>query len=181
MQLGVPQPFGIHNRNALFINAITSDVGINTGTPLARLHVSGTTEQATKNSRSAAIMIQNTGARGSQWVLRAGAASADYDDTPEGGFSIADDTGVNPPAAPKYRFAIDNQGNVGIGTVNPQAKLDVADGGIKVDDIPGGVLSKSCPANLEGTIMYYKETPPRMFLGCVCPIGPGSCTWKQLD
>jgi hypothetical protein len=37
----------------------------------------------------------------------------------KGGFGIYDDT------AGKYRFAISHDGNIGIGTINPQYKLDV--------------------------------------------------------
>jgi hypothetical protein len=88
------------------------NVGLGTLDPGARLHVSGS--EATSHGDNSAVGISNTASGGGNWYLRAGATGTV---TPEGGFSIADDNG--------YRMAIDNTGNVGIGTTSPDYKLDV--------------------------------------------------------
>lgn len=89
-------------------------VGINILTPTARLTVSGADNTA--NGKNAAILLQNTSATvANTWNLRAGGAGTT---TPDGGFSIADNSA--------YRLTVTSTGRVGIGTTSPAQMLDVA-------------------------------------------------------
>ena len=47
----------------------------------------------------------------------------------------------------KYLFEIDQNGNIGIGTEVPKAKLEVADGDIYLSDIEKGIIMKSPDGN----------------------------------
>lgn len=89
----------------------SQNVGIGTSAPGSRLEVVGS--EITPNGKNAAITIINT-ASTREWYLRSGAMGTF---TPKGGFSIADNL--------YYRLVIDSIGNIGIGIINPQHKLDV--------------------------------------------------------
>ena len=43
----------------------------------------------------------------------------------------------------KYLFEIDQDGNIGIGTNNPNAKLEISEGDIYISDIEKGIIMKS--------------------------------------
>ncbi|CAN5793284.1 hypothetical protein BH10BAC3_BH10BAC3_23740 [soil metagenome] len=99
--------------------AIAQNVGIGTISPSAKLTVSGA--ENTVNGQNAGIMINNS-LSSNAWIIRAGASGTS---TPAGGFSIGDNAA--------YRLVITNTGNVGIGTLAPQARLHISGGGIKID------------------------------------------------
>ncbi len=95
------------------INPNGGNVGIGTTTPPQKLSISG--QESSAHGVGAGIGISNIAPGGANWYLRVGATGTA---TPASGFSLADDIA--------YRLVIDKSGNVGIGTTNPQAKLDVA-------------------------------------------------------
>jgi hypothetical protein len=96
------------------------NVGINDPAPSARLTIKGT--ETTLDGQAAAIKLQNTAASTTNvWYIRAGATG---NNTPNGGFSIADNIG--------YHFNINQGGNIGLGIAPSAAKLDV-NGGIKIE------------------------------------------------
>ncbi len=114
---------GVTNATALGANALAqasncivlgngASVGIGSNAPAALLHVQGS--ELTGNGKNACIEIANTALNGGNWYMRAGATGTN---TPAGGFSIADDHA--------YRLCIDSSGNIGIGVMNPNNKLDV--------------------------------------------------------
>jgi len=80
--------------------------------PNARLQVTG--NETTTHGLSAGIQINNT-ASTNVWYIRTGAVGTG---TPTDGFSIGDNTA--------YRLAINSSGQVGIGTLTPDAKLSVS-------------------------------------------------------
>lgn len=103
-------------------------VGINSPGPSSTLTVSG--NEATTHGKDACIQLTNTAPGGKNWYIRAGATGTG---TPKGGISIADDN--------FYRFAIDSNGNVGIGTLTPNSayKLTITGSGLAM----GGIWQNS--------------------------------------
>ncbi len=94
-----------------FVNA--QNVGINDFSPSAKLTIKGS--ETTANGEAAAIKLQNTAAStGNAWFIRAGAIGTN---TPNNGFSIADNIG--------YHFNIAPGGNIGLGIAPSIAKLHV--------------------------------------------------------
>ena len=97
---------------------LSGNVGIGTTSPTKKLQVQGTvvTETAVKSTGERAILSleSNVGGQNRVWTLESGLFG-----TP-GLFGIYDRTAV------AARLAITPDGNVGIGTATPQAKLDVA-------------------------------------------------------
>ncbi len=94
------------------LDFLNGNVGIGTDNPTALLHLSGS--ESSLHGAAAAVKISNSATNGGNWFLRSGATGTI---TPEGGFSIANDSG--------YMMAITNNGNVGIGTISPTEKLEV--------------------------------------------------------
>ncbi len=94
------------------------NVGIGEISPSAKLTVAGF--ETTVNGQAAAIKIHNKSSTNT-WLLRAGASGTT---TPNNGFSIGDNA--------DYRFVINSSGNVGIGLINPTARLHV-NGGIQIN------------------------------------------------
>jgi hypothetical protein len=116
-------------------------VGVNDLTPFGRLSVTG--NETTGNGMGAAIRIQNT-ASSNAWILRAGAAGTA---TPDGGFSIADNT--------SYHFMMDASGNLGLGITPLATKLHL-NGGMKIQstnvlEFGAGIAGKEVNA---GKIAY---------------------------
>ena len=109
--------------NALVLGSIngvnqataSTNVGIGTTTPSARLSVSGA--ESSGNGFGAAIELSNSAAGGANWYLRAGATGTN---TPAGGFTIANDH--------LYAVAINSSGYVGIETAAPTNVLTIAKG-----------------------------------------------------
>jgi hypothetical protein len=101
----------------------SGNVGIGTTTPGAKLHIA-TNQDITSNPDSTGLLLnslQANGGSGQKWLLSNGVASVDNAD-----FAIRDVT------SGEYRLVINNNnGNVGIGTASPGAKLEVA-GQVKI-------------------------------------------------
>ena len=109
--------------NTLFIDAANNNVGINTVSPGAKLHIiSGGNPAAIFESTSvvtAGIELRDGAATQNRWWLMSGLASAT-----DGIFSIYDARqGLS-------RLAINTSGNVGIGTSSPNGKLTIVDSGV---------------------------------------------------
>ncbi len=96
------------NGNAWFEGVLSTGGSI----PNSRLSIQGSESSAHANN--AGIAMENTATGGDTWYLRVGANGTT---TPKGGFSIADTSA--------YRFVIDEDGNVGIGTIAPGLPLEV--------------------------------------------------------
>jgi len=115
-------------------------IGINDPAPSARLTIAGS--ETTASGQAAAIRLQNT-ASSNTWYLRAGAAGTT---TPDGGFSIADNSG--------YHFNMDQFGNLGLGIIPVAARLHV-NGGVKIQgtnilEMGAGVAGKETNAGKIG-------------------------------
>ena len=115
-------------------------VGLNEPFSTARLTVRG--NETTGDGQSAAIKIQNTAATNS-WYLRSGAAGTN---TPNNGFSIADNTG--------YHFNMAQGGNIGLGIAPSAAKLhvngEVRIQGTNIFEFGAGVAGKEVNAGKVG-------------------------------
>jgi hypothetical protein len=96
----------------IFNTVLANNVGIGTSAPGAKFQVYG--NEATANGLNAAIRLTNFASGGGDFMLRAGATGTN---TPAGGFSIGDGSGL--------RMVIDNAGKVGIGTSMPNQQLAV--------------------------------------------------------
>jgi len=103
--------------------SITYDgyVGIGTTIPNSKLFVKG--YETTADGRDAAITVKNNASGGGEWILRSGATGTN---TPSGGFSISNTVG--------YAMSIASSGNVGINTLTPTSKLEVAGRNIEIGD-----------------------------------------------
>ena len=120
-------------------------VGIGEISPTALLSVKGT--EATGNGLAAAITLENA-ASSNKWNIRAGGPGTI---TPDGGFSIADNT--------DYRFIIGATGNIGLGIAPSIAKLHL-NGTMKIEglntlEFGAGVAGKETNA---GKIGYQTFT-----------------------
>lgn len=106
----------------LTIRLHAQNVGISDPTPSAKLTVKGS--EATPDGQAAAIKLQNTApGTTNAWYIRAGATG---NNTPVGGFSIADNGG--------YHFNMASGGNIGIGIAPSAAKLHI-NGAMKIEGL----------------------------------------------
>jgi hypothetical protein len=107
----------------LLILTISSaqNVGINDPIPTAKLTVKGA--ETTPDGQGAAIKLQNTAGNTNAWYLRAGGTG---NNTPNGGFSIADNFG--------YHFTMGQGGNIGLGIAPSSAKLHL-NGAMKIEGL----------------------------------------------
>src|SRR3990172_4808774 len=121
---------------------VSGNVGIGTAAPSTKLHVSSNTDTE--------LSVESTAVGGRRWTLQSSATGG-----LAGVFQIVHGTGE------ASRLSIDTSGNVGIGTVSPSAKLDVA-GAVRVGD------TSTCTA---GAIRFRSND----FEGCV-----DETTWKSL-
>jgi hypothetical protein len=116
------------------------NIGIGTNTPSAKLTVAGA--ETTADGQGAAIRLWNTSSTNS-WYLRSGAAGTN---TPNGGFSIADNSG--------YHFNIANGGNIGVGILPTTAKFHVNGEmrlqGLNLFEFGAGVANKETNAGKIG-------------------------------
>ncbi len=128
------------------INMDAQNVGINDPTPTAKLTVKGF--ENTLDGQGAAIKLQNIAGNTNAWFLRAGGTG---NNTPNGGFSIADNLG--------YHFNMSLGGNIGLGIAPSTAKLHL-NGTMKIEGLNtlefGAGLSKELNA---GKIGYQTFTP----------------------
>ncbi len=128
------------------INMDAQNVGINDLTPTAKLTVKGF--ENTLDGQGAAIKLQNIAGNTNAWFLRAGGTG---NNTPNGGFSIADNLG--------YHFNMSLGGNIGLGIAPSTAKLHL-NGTMKIEGLNtlefGAGLSKELNA---GKIGYQTFTP----------------------
>ncbi len=112
-----------------FYISTSGNVGIGTTSPTSKVHVVGSDERTNLvvESNSATfgpeLRLNSTGG-GHEWRIVSGSASNPYG---AGSFELWDQT------ESASRFGITATGNVGIGTTNPTAKLDVA-GTVKIVD-----------------------------------------------
>lgn len=99
----------------------SGNIGIGTTSPNAKLHIEGNEGQAVLYLKT---ISSAPGSSPTAIVLKNNLAGEDND------FGIEVDYNgryrINRPGAQETDFAIDQDGNVGIGTVNPQATLDVS-------------------------------------------------------
>jgi hypothetical protein len=108
------------NGSSAFYNG--GNVGIGTSSPLDKLTIAGVTSynnglKLTGNADAGTgLSLENTSAGGHKYALLSGGVA---DGIGVGAFGIYDDT------VGDYRLAISADGNIGIGTFVPQAKLDV--------------------------------------------------------
>ncbi len=145
--------------NTLFVDDVNNRVGIGTINPSAPLHIKGVNVdnrnlilQDDSGNRNAIEFQNDTG--DATWII----------DAQEGGIRIAeDDTGLV-----NVRFQIDSGGNVGIGETNPDQKLQVAGGHVKVDSgfsfLWGDSFERIEGDNTVGKIKFFTNNGEQMTL-----------------
>ncbi|MCC9071419.1 hypothetical protein LNQ49_07415 [Flavobacterium sp. F-65] len=101
-------------------------VGIGTASPTYKLDIQGA-------GMNAGIHLSKTDGVTSSWYLHPGRLG-------NGEFSIGDDM--------LYRLVINNQGNIGIGTISPSYKLDVV----------GTIRAREIKVDLNGADFVFEET-----------------------
>jgi hypothetical protein len=99
----MPAPFTITSSGSPAVQK----VGIGTVTPEKTLHIAGPGDQE--------LMLESTTAGGHKWTIQSNASSA----------SLHSSLQVIDRSLGQSRIGIDSAGQVGIGTTNPNAKLDV--------------------------------------------------------
>lgn len=104
----------------------TGNIGIGTATPSYKLDIQG-------SGINAGIHLKKTDGVSSSWYLHPGRLG-------NGEFSIGDEL--------EYRLVINNQGNIGIGTVSPSYKLDVI----------GTIRAREIKVDLNGADFVFEET-----------------------
>ncbi|WP_020526570.1 hypothetical protein [Flexithrix dorotheae] len=171
-----PQPDSFwHYKNQDIIFTLNRKLGLGTASPSSRLHIEDNTTGLDSNRYfitldnksidygSAVGVKLHSGSSGSTTVL--GHHSSSY-----GNLSLADfgqvmstgkglilraystngilsfQTGINGPESYEW-MRLSNDGNLGIGTMSPQAKLQVTDGDIYIENIDKGIIMKSPNGN----------------------------------
>ncbi len=104
------------NNPNFYWDSTNNRLGIGTSSVSARLNISGS--ESTADGQGASLKLSNTATGGSDWYIRSGATG---NSTPAGGLSFGDNTA--------YRMVINSSGNVGIATLTPGYKLEVAGSG----------------------------------------------------
>ena len=103
------------------------NVGIGTSSPNSKLTIEGL--EAGFNGTAAGLQFNNTAPGGGSWYLRAGATGTS---TPPGGFSIGNNT--------DYVFAFNNAGLLGLLSIDPQERLHIGQGNIRLDLSEKGII-----------------------------------------
>jgi len=118
--------------NTLFVNAANDRVGIGTTNPGEKLHVVGGI-LCSLDSGSGSIQIGNAVNTQYHYINFGGAVGALHDAwqlgrSPSGGVGPTNGFYLYDLKNSATRLAVDTSGNVGIGTINPEYKLDVQGG-----------------------------------------------------
>jgi hypothetical protein len=144
----------IINKTGLLVNS--GNVGIGTNSPTSELHVKGT-----RGYGSLRISPTSDDGESTMGFFQDGAA-IDTNDAwviGQGGWSNVGDFifgNLNNGAGGDVRLLIQKDGNVGIGTTSPSAKLDV-NGSIKImDNTEGKLILGSLDGAMEGGAMTFK-------------------------
>ena len=126
----VPTTFGAatFDTDTLVVDSVNNRVGVGTTDPSNRLHVVGTASQIVQiqNTTDTARMVLNgaSGTGGDLIFQQNGNATWGIASIGDKLHFLGDDS------TSQYRMTLDNSGNVGIGTADPLAPLDVSTGGI---------------------------------------------------
>jgi len=102
------------------------NIGIGTSSPSSKLTIQGA--ESTGNGLATGIQLTNTAPGGGSWYLRSGATGTA---TPAGGFSIGNSS--------DYVLSLNSSGNMGLLTVDPQERLHIYNGNIRLDNSWKGI------------------------------------------
>jgi len=125
--------------DAQFVINNSGNVGIGTTSPANNLHllttINGGGATLETSMANVYLSLNNTGTNGNYWRLASTSGTSSLGGS-TGNFAISKN-GIN------AHFVINNSGFVGIGTVSPDAKLEVADGDILVSNYNNGLILTS--------------------------------------
>jgi hypothetical protein len=113
---------------------------------LCRTNKASTTPDINPTSRNGAILFSDNVITANNWIH--GKWGIEYDDLfSTGGLNFFKPVSSLVTERQNFNLFISNGGNIGIGTGEPSAKLQVTDGDIYIEDIDRGIIMKSPDGN----------------------------------
>ena len=167
--------FVIQDNTGIIVSSVTSagnayfkgNVGIGTASPSSKLHLFG----AVGSGEDGCLTLETDAAANAKWML-----APNYSTT--NSFQIVYMADVSNP-----RLFIKSDGNVGIGTTNPGAKLHISGGGVRIDNMttPGYIKNDASGNLLGGNSIAPEDIPSNLDAAKIANGTVNSAEFQYLD